>query len=1119
MRGPSTGVALGVGAVETLVRTLSEEFPELDRARLRTAVERATARIASSALDTEGYQVVDMHLQRAEATEEANERAQILRELSENLEQRKDADRALVVRLSAFSEHASAVDLDPLLRLARLTERWSELPLDAMNALIDINEDGAVRRLADIAAAWQHVGRGYHAADCYERVLLIEPSHVQANEALELFYRSVQEWPVLVDLLGRRAVHATEDKERAELLREIAQIHERELGDAAGALDAYREADRLEPDLPDVLESLARLTMLVGVPPEEALNVLERSGRAIVDPKARARVLVRAAELAKLENWDRAQSLFEAARKDDPDLAEAVEGFVPLLRDRGQLADAINLLLAGAERPALVAHRSRWLTDAGDLCVALGDTDWAKTLYLDARAADPTNHKAGAAVVELCWDSGQLVELAPILDELVRITDDPNKLREYLLQRGKVAQQLGDKTGARSALSRVLDLDPEDKGSRRELADMLYEAQQWDKARTAIEALLVDEDLLPPGVAVDLHYKLARATKELGDREAAARHADVALVLQPDHRPSLELRTELGSGDPLTRIQDQLALASSAPPDERAARFAAIGDRYSELGDRLAARDMYREALAHKPGDHLLLTKFLELVTEDGDWSYSLDVVQKLVDTEADAKVRARYRHLAGMIARDELDDHELATGLFEKAIEDHAHAFGAADDLESLLTAGTDRTAVVAFYYRRLEQVRGEEGRGGERLRLWDRLGELLLDLERHDDALVAFEVALELAAAAEQPPRRLRLVDLYNGSDTKHDARSIEHHQALLRGDHKRIESYTALRMLYGRIGELDRARACDDAVVALAGASGVAQLEGAKKGIDALFEPSATNEPIRLAPRRDPPSKPLAQEDWLALSRLDVDQQLSVLFAIVAPPFAVERARMRPPIAVPAKEPEAPQAIKRALDRAVKLLGTPRPPVYLELDQLAPVKMAVRARGGVLTPILIVGKNADRPDLYSERELVFRIARQLADLRTDRIARLLCPRAGELAQIIELALQPQLGDAAQHAARWLQTSLHPVELEQARSLGAKLRERAVQPMAAALGWIAATERAADRIGFAITGDLAGSIKVLEKDPTGDAGRIADLVWASVTEDVLGVRAKLEDWPQSRS
>src|SRR5207245_317400 len=108
----------------------------------------------------------------------------------------------------------------------------------------------------------------------------------------------------------------------------------------------------------------------VGAPEDEALGVLERSGRAIEDPKVRARVLVRAAELAKLENWDRAQSLYESARKDDPDLAEAVEGFVPLLRDRGQLPDAINLLIAGAERPALAMHRSRWLTDAGDFCVA-----------------------------------------------------------------------------------------------------------------------------------------------------------------------------------------------------------------------------------------------------------------------------------------------------------------------------------------------------------------------------------------------------------------------------------------------------------------------------------------------------------------------------------------------------------------------------------------------------------------------------------------------------------------------------------------------------------------------------------------------------------------------------
>ena len=44
----------GLGPVEVLVRALMDEFPELDRVRVRAAVERATAKVANAALDTEG---------------------------------------------------------------------------------------------------------------------------------------------------------------------------------------------------------------------------------------------------------------------------------------------------------------------------------------------------------------------------------------------------------------------------------------------------------------------------------------------------------------------------------------------------------------------------------------------------------------------------------------------------------------------------------------------------------------------------------------------------------------------------------------------------------------------------------------------------------------------------------------------------------------------------------------------------------------------------------------------------------------------------------------------------------------------------------------------------------
>ena len=1100
----------GVGSVDIVTRAVLEEFPELDAARVKAAVERGAARAASASLDTEGYRVVDLHLQRVEASEESSERALILRELSDNLVERGDLDRALVVRLSAFAEAADPKDLEPLLRLARVTQRWSELPLDTMNALIDINDDHAAARLSEMATAWQQVGRAYYAADNLERVLLIAPADPHANEALELFYRSTQEWPVLIDLLSRRAVHVEVDRDRAELYREIAQIYERELDDESGALDAYQEADRLAPGHPDVLDALARLSTKIGVPDEEALAATERLAAVTTEPKARARVLTRAAEIARLHDYDKAQALFERARKDDPDLAPAVDGFVGLLRDRGQLSEVRALLVLAAKNPAFAAEKSRWLADAADYSVALGDVARAKDLYREARKADPDNAKAGLALVELCWDEGSLVELAPMLDELCRTTDDPNRLRGYLLQRSKVASELGDKTGARMALTRAVDLDPHDEAPRRELADMLFEAGQWAKARPLLEGLLEDEDLLPPARRVELHFRVARCAKEVGDKDAAVQHIGIMLAIQPDHRDALQMRTELGKSDPLAHAADQLALANLAPPEEKATRFAALGDRYTELGDRATAREMYREALAHRPGDHLLLTKFLGHVTEDGDWSYAIDVVQRLIDTEADPKVRARYRHLAAMIARDELADHERSSELFEQALADDPASFPAADELEALLAAQPDREALVKFYYQRLDQVRGTEGREGEQLRLWDRLGDLCVQLGRPDDALAAYEVGMSLAP--DDAERRERLADHYLEAGSKHDAAAIAQHQLVLRANKKRVASYRALRSLYVRSGQVEKARCVDEAMAFLVIPAGDDRLH---ERIDALFDPSASRstETIAVAKPHNGVVRPLANEDWTALARVDVDLQLSALFGVVAPPFALERARMRPPQPAPAKEQELPPHVAKVVAQVVTAFAIKRPPIYVDRDQLAACKVAMRARAGALVPVLIIGRGAiDRT--LDVGELAFQLARQLADLRTDRIARLLCPRAGELAQIIELA-SGQPGDSGSHAGRWMATSMHPVELDQALAIGGRLRERGLSPMTAALNWLASTERAADRIGLVVIGDLKTAMAALERDPAAvEAGRPADLVWSSVTEEVLGVRARVEAW-----
>jgi hypothetical protein len=366
----------------------------------------------------------------------------------------------------------------------------------------------------------------------------------------------------------------------------------------------------------------------------------------------------------------------------------------------------------------------------------------------------------------------------------------------------------------------------------------------------------------------------------------------------------------------------------------------------------------------------------------------------------------------------------------------------------------------------------------------------------------VTAFEVALTLDPGNQE--RRQRLADLYLDAEPKHADDAIAQHQAVLRTNKRRVASYEALRVLYRRTGQPEKARACSDALDILG-------LHIVDDKLDALFKPGATTEAVKGA------RAPLGNEDWIALGSEGVDLQLSALFALVAPAFVAERARTRPP--QPARElrdQDVPPELSRVVDRVVAVFGLPRPPVFVDRSQLVACAITLRVHGGALAPVVVIGLPAIEHQL-DDTELAFALARQLADLRSDRFARLLCPRAGELAQIIELALAHG-ADPTSHARRWLATALHAVEHDQVLALAGRLRDRGIDPVRAALGWLASTDRAADRIGLVITGDLPICVRVLERErtnATGEVNRIIELVWASVTEDVLGVRARVERWP----
>src|SRR5690606_14691625 len=96
-----------------------------------------------------------------------------------------------------------------------------------------------------------------------------------------------------------------------------------------------------------------------------------------------------------------------------------------------------------------------------------------------------------------------------------------------------------------------------------------------------------------------------------------------------------------------------------------------IGDvMFGKLNDRAGASKAFTQALEEKPDDRKLLTKMMQLYSEEKDWAKLVDVVLRLADFVEDAKQRAKYMHTAATIASKQLGKVDQALGYYQRALE-----------------------------------------------------------------------------------------------------------------------------------------------------------------------------------------------------------------------------------------------------------------------------------------------------------------------------------------------------------------------------------------------------------------------------------------------------------------
>lgn len=1056
-------------------------------------------------------------------------------------------DRAI----AAWAEIAEAGDdpraLEKLQELYLATARFEPaLPIieRRLAAVGDADGDARIALLVAKARVLQEQGGdGQAAVATLEELCRVAPENDEVVVGLSRLYRRLGRFDDGVGLLREhearlRARAATEGARHVRVVLVLIEVLDREGHDPRGALAALTDALALHPGNHDLLRAQVKLARAVH---DERLVV--DSLAALPDPDGQ----LEAADImrARLHDSARAVRLYSRvlaeakAATDDPEaprrLASALEGLVKLRVDDGDIVGAMEFMdrqLAEMKGPAI---RAQLLTEMGRITYrSTGDVTSARARFDAALAEDPDYARAKLGLGEMLAEAGRHDEAEALLEQAVDalgLIGDPEQLAAGLLALAQVLEQSGRHADAQRRLTLALRHCPDDLEIRAALVRNRVLAGRHREALGAADTLLekmgqgferTPKRLRLLSDTIALVAESAVALKQYDDALARYRHA---AELDPGNPNALEpligLCQERGGLSEAARAAAMLA-RQLVDPRTRGQKFieagmlfhdaaaaladggeATAGDTEGELRkaafenirlgvelleehnvaalDRAQLEVAFHATAPHDAGIALRCLDRL-LLQPDLTRERRCDLLLEGVDValrDGDVGGRATAERLA--TAARELQPSSSAAVLAQARV---LEAAGRTDEIEPL----------VESYFRSL----GKRTRGPDtaiRVALLLRLGEI--QRAHPEKAIAAFEHALELDPAALGPGERVRLAQLYAEAGQS-GPRVLANHVELLTHEPLAPDSLAALAEHHVIIGDLERARALFEILAlsqpehpgaaAFFAAHAVVTSGGGELVLDAVVPPAPRDAGITeaLLAVLDGGAGLLAE--WLP--RIDVPPEARI-------------------------SPLGEGLIARCWGEVLKRLGTSKIALVAEhaLPSLGEGGPEREDRAWMQTrcqqPPIIV---AFAPAFASEdaEGLRFGLARALYYGRPEAVFAMGVRRA-TLAKLLSALLQafhPRHGRRKHHqraeddVGRLSQELLRKLPMRTARQLGTLLKDHEGETFDSQ-AWRARIRRAGNRVGLAVSGDLAAALRMVTgRDVTPTADELAARVAAD--EDV---------------
>ncbi|MGO8997343.1 MAG: tetratricopeptide repeat protein, partial [Polyangiaceae bacterium] len=936
-------------------------------------------------------------LARAKGDEDRRTLHLMLGELNEH-RFREYAEAAKHYEVVLEIEPQSMKALEGLERICRLQERFGDLVGVLEREIAAAEHDDArveiLVRLADLHE--RHFVRPLQAAVALEEVVRIDPRHATALGALERCYHALRAWPELVRVLELRVRMADSTSEQNAVLARIAELLEREVGDAAAATRTWQRIWDQDPSSERALSELARLAERANDWSAAAAYKAKLADLA-PSPEASAKIHVAIAEMLSAPERDPklARVHYERAASIHPNTTQAWEALEKEARRTGDTKRAALFLEKRAASTESPRQKAQLFVELAQTFAADGDAPGAELAFERAIKADPTNETAAEAMLAAHVRDERWADARPLCDVLVAATPreaNPERVFALLRLATRISFELGHKDRAFAAALAAYRAYPSLE-SAQDFVDGCHEMRE-DPASLAQAAPEIDAvvatamELTPPFVV-----KLARIRLAQGAESDAMALFSKALIHDSEQREALEglanILVKREDWERACAFKQKLAHAVS-DPEEQFKVLVEAGDLWAKRARNMPMAALaYEEALAIKPRDSGLLHTLMWLYGELACWEKLVETLRVVAELHNEPIAKAKSVYAMAMVVRDHLGDLRRAAALLEEVLDLDEKRLDAFERIVRVHTELRDWMELKHAYGRMLRRLKSP---GDIELRhaLFFQLG--LIYRDRLGDAaraLDAFRAAQRLKP--DDGDVRKGIIELFVVTDQLDEGVSMV--REALKKRPLDAGLYAELYELFLRKRSFDRAWCAVDALVALG-----ANLDDEKTRFYTDYPPPV----LAQVPGT------LVANAWRShILHADLDPALTAIYALVTPsvlrsrialvPFQQLRRSMGEPLRV--NGAVAHEVLQSVAD-ACEILSFPAPSLHPRKGQTVPLALAP-AKNAMFVSL-------EACEALATDALAFVVGKRLAEMRPELTARAACPSVSELRGLLQVAAQ---------------------------------------------------------------------------------------------------------------